>query len=372
MVLAIPHGLYSVDGSSHMPILLLQLIYNSTHAAHLKFLKSQYCLLNEFGVARYSRDSSWFLRLLKKNKKVLNVCQDSIRWLTRPLAIYFFSVRCKKLNLAKPFFSSRAKYVTKQNCLTRGACNNRKTLLKSHFGNGGTNPPESPNGPNSSREITMPTANQSLVRFNYLFGIFSNLLYWEKILQSIALSEFSFVILKQNQAKLIQLASELAILNMFNHNIQSRKLTYSDEYLFSLAFPWLFHLQTGSYVELMLAQNIKTTKSKADFQKLFLSFQRKHVLFFNPNEAISEHSLLSTQQFFKKTNLCRVIRILTNLYNHSFWAKLSSREKYFFTKNMLELTRKEGSFKYINALFDKVNYCKEAKQVSISGKTFTL
>jgi hypothetical protein len=368
MVLAIPRGLYSDDGSSHIQFWVLQLIYNSTYTAHLKFLKAQYCLLNEFGVARYFRDSSWYSRLLKKNKKVLNMCQDSIRW----LEIYFFSVRCKKLNLAKRSFSSRAKYVTKQNCLTRGACNKRKTLLKSHFGNGGINLPENPKGPNNSGEITMPTSNQSLVRFNYLFGIFSNLLYWEKILQSIELSEFSFVILKQNQAKLIQLASELAILNMFNHNIESQKLAYSDEYLFSLAFPWLFHVQTGSYIELMLVQNIKTTKSKANFKKLFLSFQRNKVLFFNPNEAINEHSLLSTQQFFKKTNLCRVIRILMELYNHSFWSKLSPREKYFFTKNMLEFTRKEGSFRYINALFDNVNYCKEAKQISISGKTFSL
>lgn len=321
MVLAIPN--YSFAGSGHMQIALLQIFFNSTQAAHLKFLKSKSCLFNELRVARYSRDSGWFLRLLKKNKKVLDASQKSINWLVHPLLIYYSRVRLKYSNHAKTDFSAHIKRVKPFFGAMRYF---QKTALKSHFGSGGINGPESPKDQKKAGE----SSSQSFIRFKYLLGFFRNQIFWQKILQSIALSDFSFVVLKQNQTKLIQLAAELAILSVFNHNIQGQKLQYSNEQLFLLAFPWLFHLQTGSYIELMLAQHIKTQEAKNKFKRLFLAFQRRYSLCFEPKEEISERSFLSTQIYFKKINLCRVIRLLMPLYQHSFWETISSREKYVF------------------------------------------
>jgi hypothetical protein len=246
----------------------------------------------------------------------------------------------------------------------------KPTVTMSHSNNSSGGSPEPPDHDSK----TASTENASVERFKSLVTFFNDWVIWLEILKEYDPEEYNSVNLNADNAKITKLAVELSILNIFYQKIQSRKIKLSDQYLFFLVIPWLFHLQIGSYFEYILSHHLFETNAKKNFQILFLSYQEANRIFFSKDRPINDAMLLPTQIYFNKTNLSRVIRLIVASYQPGFWEETLPREKFLFTNKLINLTWTEGSYRYINALFDDENFsfCQESKKVQILNQTFSL
>lgn len=91
--------------------------------------------------------------------------------------------------------------------------------------------------------------------------------------------------------------------------------------------------------------------------------------FFFPNEKITQYSSLTTQLVFKKTNLLRLIRFILPCFQSAFWEKLSPRQRFVFSYNLIALTIEKGTYKYLNAFFDNNAITFTENSVVIDGET---
>jgi hypothetical protein len=242
---------------------------------------------------------------------------------------------------------------------------------KSYTGDGSGNTPEPLN--QSSHDES--SDNPFLKRFKLLANRFEDWSNWIDLLKSFSPDEYKSVNLESNHANTIKLAVELALLNIFDENSKNYKRKGSDQDLFSLIFSWLLNFQIGMYVEWVLASLLETKEAKTKFQRLFSSYQLRHWPFINKNRPITEYSIYPTQIFFDKTNLIKLVRLIMGSYHTSFWESLTPRQKYFFLKEIIRLSRTYGSYDYINALLDdkqNFSFCEDSKEIKILNQTFRL
>jgi hypothetical protein len=242
---------------------------------------------------------------------------------------------------------------------------------KSYIGDGSGNTPE-PQNQNSHDESS---DNPFLKRFKLLSNVFEDLSNWIDLLKSFSPENYNSVNLDSNYAQAIKLAVELALLNVFDENSQNYKRKLSDQYLFFLSLPWLLNFQTGSYVEWVLASLLATKDAQAKFKEFFLSYQTLNWIFVNQDRPINENMFYPTRILFNKTNLSRIVRLLMGSYHTRFWESLKPRQKYFFLKEIIRLSRTYGSYDYINALLDdkqNFSFCEDSKEIKILNQTFRL
>ena len=141
--------------------------------------------------------------------------------------------------------------------------------------------------------------------------------------------------------------------------------------LFYFILHWYFHDHIGYYIEILLIHYIQkdNNKHKELFVSAFLNFQEMYYSFFFPNEKITESSSLTTLLVFKKTNLLRLIRFILPCFQSAFWEKLSPRQRFVFSYNLIALTIEKGTYKYLNAFFDNNAITFTENSVVIDGET---
>ena len=143
-------------------------------------------------------------------------------------------------------------------------------------------------------------------------------------------------------------------------------------YQLVVAMKWLYDEQLGSPTEIVLTQYLKNASAtkephgyestkyiqltlKNDFKDNFLLFQDKNPYLFGTDLTIGSHTFGVRGLVFKKSNLLKIIRLIINNYNSSFWSGLSQEIRFLFLKAIVLKTRELGNYSLINQLFEAIN-----------------
>jgi hypothetical protein len=86
---------------------------------------------------------------------------------------------------------------------------------------------------------------------------------------------------------------------------------------------------------------------------VFLLFEAPRCFFFYKNRELSEHSSPLVRLLYKKNHLLKVIRIILPIYGQPFWTLLSKKQQFLLLKNLINLTRKKGTYIYINSFLNE-------------------
>jgi hypothetical protein len=147
------------------------------------------------------------------------------------------------------------------------------------------------------------------------------------------------------------LAVEYILSRVFEYgNTQLGTLDSGESYrLFNRGFVWLFHPDIGSYVEVTLIFFLheKNIRIKELFGQLLYDYVETYSPFCFYGKEITKNELPTTSLVFKISSLLRLIRIIFPIYAPLFWKPLSKKQKYQFSKNLINLTRKKGSYSFI-------------------------
>lgn len=178
--------------------------------------------------------------------------------------------------------------------------------------------------------------------------------------------------------KILKLSLEFAVLTYLFEAFYKRSNVKSyppPVVLFHFALHWLYQPDFGYYVENILIHYIDKTNNeqKQLFKRRFLSLQESYKSSFFPNRKITKYEAFRTRLLFKKTNLLRLIRVIVPIFKPSFWESLTSRQKYFFSANLISLTLKKGTYHFLNAfLKDNSSITFSETNIIIYGETINL
>jgi hypothetical protein len=173
----------------------------------------------------------------------------------------------------------------------------------------------------------------------------------EWTLSQTAFNRFSSLVLDYKNLKQL-----IAVLNIWQYLLSKLNIFSNKSYAFTLYFNWIFHFQVGFNVERFVLQAYNSDNFKIVFKNDFINYQKRLSILIEVNGNLLELGTFGvTKLFYNKTNLLRLIRLLVNLYNASFWDSLPPFRRFAFCKKLIHLTLSSGTYKYLNALMEPIS-----------------
>lgn len=166
--------------------------------------------------------------------------------------------------------------------------------------------------------------------------------------------------------KALRQGSALALNNLFLQN-SSNSASLELDLVVNLLINWLFHPKLGYLAANALTKVLhKNTVGQHFFVRCFLKYQKQHLLSFYYEKSITDFEIETVLIFYKKVNLLKLICFILKTYNPSFLQNLTLKQQYFFSKNVILLTRQSGCYKYINSLFEPLKWDPQKQVVNVS------
>lgn len=173
----------------------------------------------------------------------------------------------------------------------------------------------------------------------------------QSTLSQIAFNKFSSLVLDFKNLKKL-----LAVLNVWQYLLSKLNIFPNKSYAFTLYFNWIFHFQVGFCLERFVLQAYNSNDLKIVFKNDFINYQKRLSSLIEVNGNLLKLGTFGvTTLFYNKTNLLRLIRLLVNIYNASFWNALPPFRKFAFCKKLIQLTLSSGTYKYLNALMEPIS-----------------
>ena len=190
----------------------------------------------------------------------------------------------------------------------------------------------------------------------------------------LARNNLGFVTLNSNQIYDLKLALPFASSLVLELNKKRNKkmdiYTFSQMYiLFSEFFFWIYNIHVGHLVEIIITKHIFNNKTRKEtFKEYFLLYLKRNFIFFELNKSVvpagqTEQIYGFSALVYKKQNLLKKIRIILKTFNTDFLNSITNKQEYRFIKQVVDLTRVTGSFKYIQALFKPISVTPDKKVI---------